>query len=289
MNKNKHILSRKFWISALISFIFILFIIPLFFTFSKDHKIVLPEGKFIKKGNRIFYNTLENLKNKNGFLVLGTSETGNGLNGQNYYHLLNKDKTINKPFLTLGGAGRCINMYFPYILDNKNVFKCLKVIYYINPTYWREGLNNYNQEYFERYVDCNLLMNSVKYDENFAKIKNFVSPPLKERTHLESLLDKFTDNFRSYYYYDLKKALLSNPDLTIKKSHSVENYYSKVELNSIKEEINQEFNVTLDFLKTKSSFPKIDKKSNYQTNQLNTFIELCKLYNIDPIFLYRAI
>lgn len=277
-------IKSKIWISAIISIFFILFIIPSFFILFEDEKIIIPDGKYIKKGNRIFYNTLEQLKKQNGYLILGTSETGNGLNGQNYYHLLNKDKTINKPFLTLGGAGRCINTYFPFILDKSDVFTDLKVIYYINPTYWRSGLNAYSQTYFERYVDCDILINSIKTSDNYQFINEYISKPKIEKSNLETSLLRVVDNFKSFYYYDLKNQFISINYLPTNKSNTIENYYSEKELSILKNEINFEYNTTNSFLKSKSAFPSIDKNSNYQTQQLNTFIRLCKLYNIKPTF-----
>lgn len=284
MKTTSQLIKSKIWISAFISILFILIIIPLFLNDIENKTIIIPDGKHIKKGNRIFYNTIEQLKKQNGYLILGTSETGNGLDGQNYYHLLNEDSTINKPFLTLGGAGRCINTYFPFILDKKDLFKDLNVIYYINPTYWRVGLNEFNKEYFERYVDCDLLIHSIKKNENYKLIQNYISESIDEKSTLETSLLRYVDNFRSFYYYDLKNIFASDKHPSPNKLKLIENLYSERNLNRLKHEINLDFNATNDFLKLKSSFPSIDKNSNYQTRQLNTFIKLCYIYNIKPMF-----
>jgi len=278
----KTIIKNKLWVSATIAFVAIL-VIPFILSFFNPSYVSMPEGAYIKSGNRIFYNFLENVKQTNGILVLGTSETGNGLNGNNYYSILNRDNGFKKSVYSLGGAGRTANVYFPLILDNPQAFDNLDIIYYINPTYWRIGLNNFSSDYFNRYVDAGIAI-AVKNKAQKANIYDkFIKEGAEKKAYFPFLANRIADNFKSFYYYNLIGLLTKNkPTNTVKLD--INNYYSKQKIEDFKHKINLDYNATDEFLKKELPFLIIDTNSTYQYEMLLGFIQLTKKYNINCKF-----
>lgn len=265
----------------MLTLIIVVIIIPVTLRISPPQSIIeAPKGAYIKDGNRIFYNFLEKVKQTNSLLVLGTSETGNGLNGNNYYSLLNRDSSFNKSVYAFGGAGRCSNVYFPLILDNPEALKKTEIIYYINPTYWRKGLNRFDEGYFNRYVS-KALIESVKKKaieegvySKFMKSEEVLYPAFFVRT----LID-----FKSLYYYDLNNVFVEKKKTTVCKNN-LNTLYNSNDIEAIKNQINLEFNVTEDYLSKNLDFPQIDTSTTYQYDMLETFIHLVKKYNINCTF-----
>ena len=71
---------------------------------------------------------LLSIKKNNGFLVLGTSETGS-IHGGNYYDFLNNDPDIKgKKFSVLAGAGRTCGLYIPLFLQHSDELDSLQLI-----------------------------------------------------------------------------------------------------------------------------------------------------------------
>ena len=278
----KSIITKNLWVSAAITFIAIL-IIPIGLSFQGSSSITMPKGVYVKKGNRIFYNFLEQLKQEKGILVLGTSETGNQLDGNNYFSILNKDKEFNKPVYAFGGAGRAANVYFPLILDNPKAFENLELIYYINPTYWRNGLNKFSEDYFKRYVDDGLAFSVKNKAQRSAIYNKFIKDGAEIKSYFPFITERITDNFKSFYYHNLTNLIANK--IPIKSSKiDIKNFYNDQKLKGFKQKINLEYNVTDEFLKKNSPFPAIDTSSSYQYELLYNFIKLTKQYNINCTF-----
>jgi hypothetical protein len=279
----KKILNNKIWISGILALLISIFIIPITITQIIPTQFSIPTGSDIRSGNRIFYNFLKTIKQKDNILVLGTSETGNRLNGNNYYSILSRDKRFNKNVYAFGGAGRSANVYFPLILDKPEFFKDLNIIYYINPTYWRKGLNKFNSSYFNRYVDSSLvchIKDRAKYEKLF---ENFMDTSLLYKDNFEYLSNRIIDNFKSIYYHDLD-LFLARKKTDSKIKRDILSTYDSNKISSLKKKINLEFNSTDDFLKKNSNFPAINSVSNYQYELLLAFIRICKKYEINCTF-----
>ena len=283
MWSNKKIIKSKLWLPALIT-IAIVIIIP--FILNLVHiPNKIPEGKYIKLGNHIFYDFIENVKKEKGILILGTSETGNTMSGNNYWGLLDKDIDLNRSFYALGGAGRSANVYFPLILNNPEAFRDLEVIYYINPTYWRVTLNYFDTEYFSRYVDSKLVI-AVKSKAIKAKLyQQFMSKHKTFGLPINNSAHRFIDNFKSYYYHDLN-SWLSDKNISSTDKIDINQMYDSVGFIALKSEINLDKNVTFDYLSkyAENTFPIIDTSVHYQYDLLKAFIKLTKTYNINCTF-----
>jgi hypothetical protein len=186
----KKIVNNRIWISAILALVISLVIIPLTIILINPTPLSMPKGIRIKSGSRLFYNFLEEIKQRDDILVLGTSETGNSLNGNNYYSLLNRDKEFNQSVHVLGGAGRSANIYFPLILDNPKAFKDLNIIYYINPTYWREGLNQFSIAYLNRYIESSLVYHVKDIAKKEEVYDDFMDNGLKDKNNFSFLVNR---------------------------------------------------------------------------------------------------
>ncbi|MBD79833.1 MAG: hypothetical protein CL840_13040 [Crocinitomicaceae bacterium] len=293
------IIKEKLWISSVSAIVLCFVAIPLLLVVLNPVSDEIIEGVYVKSGNRIFVNFLNRIKSENGILVLGTSETGNELNGNNYFDLLNRDAEINRPVYALGGAGRLANVYFPLIIDNPDAFKDLNVLYYINPTYWRFWLNNFNEDYFNRYIDSSVVYRIKDRAIQLGVYKEFMYHANFQKGTLKIKANSLVDDFRSFYYYDLlnlieniekhEKAFpkeqclvpfLQQPN----KSQEYSPIYDSLAVIALKGKINPIYNCLDNFLESKTPFPMIDTTSNYQDNLLKVFISLTKEYDINCVF-----
>lgn len=291
MNSDKsvsNIVRHKLWIPALASVILVM-LIPLVLqvlTFPQTNTI---NGIAARAGGRIFFRALDAIKDNNGVLVIGTSETGNELDGVNYWGVLNKDSTVHENYTMLAGAGRSYTIYFPLILKNPDAFENLKVLVYINPTYWREGLCEFNNEYFTRYVGPSLALDVEQKAKERGIYEEFIEPavydsiPLDQMhlTFAERLSTRITD-FRSFYSYDFQRLLNDKEKI----NHSRQNllHPDEQQLLALKQGINSEFNVSEDYLLRSAQFPPLDKSCNHRYKGLYEFISLCKDYKIDATY-----
>ncbi len=303
----KKIINYKLWISSTIAIVVSLVIIPIFLLFIdttdtpkfdnayyQKNDIRVPDGIFIKNADPVFYDFLEDVKKTNGILVLGTSETGNWLSGKNYYSLLNIDKDIDRATYSIAGAGRQANMYFPLIFNKPEAFENLEVIYYINPTYWRTDLCEFNNEYFERYVNFDL----VQKTKNIAKEHNIYNDFLKlsPSYFITAFTNKLVVDYKSLFVERLnpivikdyvqknKYSIIDKQKPSSENKIGIESFYTKDELENERNKINLEYNVTDDFLSHNEPFPKINTNSTYQYDLINAFIYMCIEYNIKCVF-----
>lgn len=277
----KKIIKNKLWIPATLAIIITTVVIPL--ALYLNSSIQIPNGTYIKTGSRFFYEFLDKVKKTKGVIILGTSETANDMNGNNYWGLLNKDKESNKNFYPLSGAGRCFYVYFPLILNNPEAFRNLEIIYYINPTYLRKGLNDFNTEYFNRYIDTSFVC-SVKQKAQERHIYNeFMKSEIgcNEKKRSVSKMDEMIDHFKGIYYYDMK-YFLTNYEPEYPKKININD--TDVKTEELKNKINLRYNVTNDFLTKEIPFPAIDTGSVFQYDMLRTAINLIKEYNIRCTF-----
>ena len=148
---------------------------------------------------------LKSIKDNNGYLVLGTSET-NELPTGNYFDFLNADTSLKAFFSVIGGAGRTACTYFPLIQSNDNV-KGLKLIYFINPSYWCNKLAKSNADYFHRYISITEYRkaNHPK-DQDVNHILKVNLPNVRWSDRIVEPIADATDRIRRKYHQDLAFA-----------------------------------------------------------------------------------
>lgn len=282
MLTTKKVVSNSWWIATVISLVLVIVIIPLgIIGFVEVPQTTIPAGKHVKTGSRIFYNFLKQVNQSGDVIILGTSETGNSLHGNNYWALLDQDSTLSQRFYSLGGAGRCSYVYFPLILDKPEVFDGLNVILYINPTYWRVGLNKFRSDYYSRYVDSDMLSSVASKAKDIGVYSKFMKPANASYSVFPKG-GRIVNDFRSLYYHDLNLAF--NATSSKKVNLRTRRIDSAGVLNfSHPENMDLASNVTKDFLATHTSFPTIDT-SSFQSEMLRAFIGMVEQYNINCVF-----
>ncbi|MBU0489283.1 MAG: hypothetical protein KKA07_04365 [Bacteroidetes bacterium] len=247
-------------------------------------------------GNHFKYNDepqvsqfLQSIKSHNGYLVLGTSESGDIASG-NYYNFLNNDTDITPRFSVLSGAGRTCGMHIPMFLNHRDESRGLKVIYLINPAYWRANLCVTNKEYLTRYLNYNMCRNMTLSDEERAQF-SFPIDAFSERLNIfERLLlsiDYGFRNLRKCYFQDLRYHL--NPRLYDNKFNyipddkvSLTNYEKFGEINT--DEIDTVWNMIYSYTH-QGWFRPVNETNENRTSELRAFIAVCKALGIKCTFI----
>lgn len=139
---------------------------------------------------------LQSIKDNNGYLVLGTSESGY-ISGGNYFDFLNADTTIVPRFSVIAGAGRTACTYFPLIRGNDKV-ENLKMIYFVNPAYWCNKLSRSNEDYFMRYTSY-----AAMWSAGVGGSKNVDDVISTNRRNV--VMSDLAADFMSYYFDKLRR------------------------------------------------------------------------------------
>lgn len=281
----KFIIKNKLWLSAVIALIAVgLFPLYLPLISPKNTVISVPKGGQIKLGNHIFYDFLEKVKKEDALLVLGTSETGNLLEGNNYYGLLNKDAGFQQKVYHLGGAGRNTNVYFPFLLDHPEAFQGMNILVYLNPTYWRKGLNEFSKGYYTRYVS-----DALTYKVKSKEMANGLYPKFMQLSSDKSFspelfAEYWKDEYTSYFYHDLKNFFETpKEDKTFSNNLNIFNL-DTADTSSYLKDINLTYNVTDAYFALNGGFPAIDTNSSYQDDLLAALVGLLKANDISCTF-----
>jgi hypothetical protein len=242
--------------------------------------IILPQaltikGIYIRENSRTFPRFLEAVKKHNGVLVIGTSETDNHLSGENYWAMLNRDKTVKPYFSVLGGAGRCSYVWFPSILANPESFKDLTVLYYLNPTYWRDDLNRFSEHYYERYNDASLILQVLPAAKSYG-LWPFVEPYDFSQYRQEGwrdIVSKEFKEYKTYYSYDLQ--LLWKGGLA-PKSHDY-SHPDAAEIGMWQDGLDLKHNVSREYFKQNpgTGIPGVGR-SDFQYRALRALVDLSK-------------
>ncbi|HBS88818.1 MAG: hypothetical protein A2W91_03910 [Bacteroidetes bacterium GWF2_38_335] len=232
---------------------------------------------------RDFFNAI---RSNNGVLVLGTSETTEVTNG-NYYDFLNSDHAMKTKFSLLAGAGRTCGLYIPLFLKHVDELNGLKLIYFINPVYWRTDLCKVSTAYWNRYSIVNLC-NSVSGDENaryFGPVREYVDKLnflSMAGFSAEYYIRKIRESYFNHLNFIIDPDLYNEQFVYYPESSSLNNFenFGKIDLRNI----DTVWNIDKSF-KNKEWFKSIDKSVNYRYEELTAFVRLCKDLKIDATFI----
>ena len=249
--------------------------------------------------NPYFHHFLSNIKDNNGVLILGTSESS-AYENLNYWGHLNADSSADHQFSLLYGAGRFCEMYFPFIVENPEFWREQEILVFINPTYWRKGLNNSSKEYQTRYLTEGVVYSSKDklaelnlFDPIFGEVynkQNKYSSPNK----VDYLLDQ---KFRTLYSDDVHSLFVTKtPDFSpFVIDRNQQQKMTPKFIDSLKSLIDPKYNALYSFLEagiTPTLMPIIDTTSDYRYTALKGMFTLCQKYDIKVTYLigpYNAI
>lgn len=270
---------------SVFGFLLFSFCIPKFKVPEPDGQLYTIRHQDLRDNNPLYTDIfLKSIKQNNGYLVLGTSES-NSLEGGNYYDFLNADTTLPCKFSLVAGAGRTPCTYFPLIQSNENV-RGLKVLFLVNPRYWCDPYAKSNKQYFSRYVSI------AEYKRaNHPKNKQ-VNDILKVNSPYIPLVSRigdgtalFLDRVRRKYYQDLVFDL--KPEKFRKSLHYVysqsgfDRYPGFGKLDSTRYDF--KYNVTKGYNPSENLFA-VDTAASYRYDELRAMISVCKEHGVDITF-----
>lgn len=272
----------------------ILWLIPYQSTINKEKfneaQYIEIDAVEVKNNTDYFSLFLEKVRNNNGYLILGTSESGSK-NGYNYWELLNSDPEIKDDFSIFYGAGRFCEKYIPFMLNKPEDWKNQKLLVFVNPTYWRNGLNNYSAEYHSRYLSQAQLLEGLHNTKNIDKYTSIFQLP---RIDIEKEVNQFAD-IQFFHQFSVKlNHLLGNdeksksPFTNSNNSTPWDSLFTSEKLKQITSDIiDTNFNCSYDFISHVGT-PKLtllDKESTYRYQSLEYFFALCDSLDIQATYI----
>jgi hypothetical protein len=261
--------------------------------YSSSDQYLTIDPVHVKKDDAYFHLFLDGIKKNDGVLVLGTSESGE-LNKFNYWELLNSDSTIEAQFSVLYGAGRSCERYIPSIINNPEHWNGIELLVFINPVYWREGLDRFNIEYHDRYMDYP----SLRKARSTSKHKDQIDILFKGGKSItkagpsENVNNFFDDNIYPLYNKRLRTSMgYKTQDINhltpFPSPINSQSPPAQKQLDAISSEINPTFNCSDEFLEKEENptLTALNLSSEYRKTSLHYFISLCKENNIKATFI----
>lgn len=258
-------------------------------------KEVFPQ-RFSVSANEIKYNTktfhrfIRGIKQQQGTLILGTSES-NSLEGENYQYLLNQDSTVKERFSHLAGAGRNLYVYFPVILANPELFNRLDVLVFVNPIYWKRHLNKLSTRYATRYTDSGLWLATQDeataagiYDPIYATY--FDQTPWNDQVVGRGAYA--LQQWRSTYFVGLKNVFVEQPPFQgsrFAKDRDLEAVFNVAHTEKLLESMDLEQNLSKAFgARDHGGQPALRNDISFSYDNLSSFITLSKQVGINATY-----
>lgn len=243
------------------------------------------QGIDVKENSAAFKQFISTIRKNNGVLVLGSSET-NAFGDYNYQGLLNRYFECGVDFSYLAGAGRTAHIYFPTLINNKELFKGVKILYFINPTYWRESLNYYRKDYTERYNSKLEVFEAREVLRELKLYDDFAAPFLNDS--IIPLMGMYINRWRDKFVY-LNDLLFNVREEESEVQSKCAGDFIKESIDSsdikgLMKELDPESNISLAFKeKDPKEFVKISD-SDFQWKALKGFKTICNDIGVELVF-----
>ena len=255
--------------------------------FSVDRQIFDLKGTTLKYDDeKSVSHFFKSIKENDGYLCLGTSESGHHKEG-NYYDFINNDPEINSGFLSvLAGAGRTCGIHIPLFLNHKEDVDSLNLIYFINPIYWRLYFSEVSEYYWDRYnnyrVCSSVSLSNMERSEFYKPVEDYFKL-LDEDKKISLKLEDIIRSNRRTYFQDLRYNISSSSyyeDLNYLVPHekNLESFPSFGEVDYDK--MDTTWNVLKSYLPDKGFRP-IKENDPYRYEELTAFVKLCKHLNVN--------
>lgn len=278
------------WIgmAALVAILFwmaVAWCIPPYTTPDSSAQIYTIRHQDLRDNNPLYTNLLlKGIKEHDGYLVLGTSETNELPNG-NYFDFLNADTTIHAFFSVIGGAGRTPCTYFPLIQSNENV-RNLKLLYFVNPSYWCNKLAKSNADYFHRYVSITEYRkaNHPK-DQDVDHILKVNRRNVRLSDRIVEPLSCMADRVRRKYHQDLAFAL--DPTKFYHRLTWADTAWINRKARNCTPPDSNQHNYSLNISSTFNVYSYMLRpypEEQYRYDELRTMVRLCREHGVDATF-----
>ena len=230
---------------------------------------------------------IRSVKSNNGYICMGTSES-TPLRDGNYYEFLDRDTSYATRFSILGGAGWSCGIHMAMLLNHQEEVDSLKLIYFINPVYWRSELNGFKKGYWTRYLNYSAYRHTVRGNmaQGFSEISNEYSEVLNPGEKFLFIMEYWLREIRKPFFRDLRYWLFPEEyeqDLSfpVQEKKDLQEYawFGKIDNTYI----DTSWNVTYEFKTRNWLNPIID--NDYRNRELIAFISLCNELNVNVIFI----
>lgn len=283
---------REYGLFLFVSFFVVLLLGNLFIP---EFGIQDIEGQMLKiKGKHIKFDDdphvsefIRSVKQSDGYICMGTSESTPMKDG-NYYEFLDQDTSYATRFSILGGAGWTCGLHMAMLLNHREEVDSLKLIYFINPVYWRSELSGFRKGYWTRYLNYGTYQTTLKHsteNDDFARISanyaDVVNPAekllFKTENWFRALRKPF---FRDLRYWLFPKQYLEDLAFVAKPKSELEDYEFFGILDTAF--IDTSWNATYEFMSRTWLNPIVD--ADYRDQELKAFIKLCQELNVQVTF-----
>lgn len=232
---------------------------------------------------------LKSIINNDGYLCLGTSESTDLKHG-NYQDFLNNDPEISARFSRLPGAGRSCGVHIPWLLHQRDLLDSLKVIYLINPVYWRKGLNKVDLAYCNRYHNPATCKFGKEESSDLDQMRYPVHAYLDELPFIQNVqmqIEYWLRKMRIAFFHDLRihlglKTFEEDFAYISKSKRALDSYDHFGRINT--EEVDTVWNA-LHSYPARTSSQEIEESSDFRYEELKAFIHFCKHTGIDATFI----
>lgn len=251
-------------------------------------QVIKLKGKHFKyDDNPHVREFIRSVSSRDGYICLGTSESTTLRDG-NYYEFLDQDTSYDTRFSILGGAGRSCGLHMPMLLNHKEEVAGLKLIYFINPVYWRSELNGFDKGYWTRYVNYSAYLKTLKQDENdlFAGISEQYSDKLNIGEKFLYSTAYLLRKIRKPFFQDLRYFLFPGDypkDLAYlaqeKQGFGQFAYFGQIDTTYL----DTSWNVSHEFMNRTWLNPMVD--NDYRTQELKAFIELSEALGAEVTYI----
>ncbi|MEN8224007.1 MAG: D-alanyl-lipoteichoic acid biosynthesis protein DltD [Bacteroidota bacterium] len=230
---------------------------------------------------------ISSVKRHNGYVCMGTSESTTLRDG-NYYEFLDQDTSYGTRFSILGGAGRTCGLHMPMLINYADDVDSLKVIYFINPVYWRSELKGFNKGYWTRYLNRGAYRKTIDNSrhQDFMDITREYDQVLNIGEKFLYRAEYWFRKIRKPFFHDLRYMLFPDKyyeDLQYlaekKTGTSIFDHFGEIDTAYI----DTSWNITHEF-KNRIWLNPIED-DDYRYNELSAFIRLCRDLNVDVTFI----
>lgn len=256
---------------------------------------IIKQQAFSLNGKHLKYNDdaivssfLKSIKDNNGFLVIGTSES-TSIKAGNYYDFLNVDPEVKEHFSVLSGAGRTCGIFIPLMLNHRKEVNSLKIIYMINPVYWRSNLCTFDKGYWNNYNNYKVCRNISLSEKEFEQYYTVVNPYFDILNIGEKIiftLEYWFRLLRKPFFQDLNYYL--NPNKFIENFNYLElnkpgmSFYKDFDRPNLNQ-IDTSWNISYQYHNRKSLNP-ISEDVSYRFEELKSFISVTRDLNVDIVY-----
>lgn len=230
---------------------------------------------------------LLSVKNNDGYICMGTSESTPLRNG-NYYEFLDQDTSYPNRFSILGGAGWTCGLHSAMLLNHRKEVDSLQLIYFINPVYWRSELKGFRKSYWTRYLNYGTWLNTLEGAKDYPEFEKISSPYRKELNPAEKVLfrlENWLRKIRKPFFRDLRYWLMpeeyqSDLQYFAEQKSGQEKFplFNKIDTSYL----DTAWNVTHEFLGRTWLNPL--QEDEYRDNELRAFIHLCNELHVEVCF-----